>query len=214
MSIKDQFNQSFGKYTKLIKTRLFGANNERLDFIMDSFYKLTPQQRNGVFAIGISVIAILILSAFALYFTEVRSLESELSQSVAALQELRKYKISDQAEERRFSKLVETIRVKTRGLSMKPFFEKLTKEKGVAMKDLTEKEVDLDSSNPLSDSVKEVHVELRIPEISIPRLLNFITEVEKAERYIRLQDIKITAQFGNKLYFSTMLTFRGYATKK
>jgi len=214
MSIKDQINSTFGKYTKLIKTRMFGANNERLDFLMDSFYKLTPPQRNLFFAVGIAAVGILILSAFALYFAEVRSLESELSQSVSSLQELRKQKVLDAAEEKRFSRLVDTIRVKTRGLSFKPFFEKLTKEKGVTMKDLAEKDVDMDANNPLADSVREVRIELRVPQISIPRLLNFITEVEKSERYIRLQDVKITGQYGNKLYFDTTLMFRGYALKK
>jgi len=214
MSIKDQFSSSFGKYSKAIKIRLFGPNNERLDFLMDSFYKLSPGQRNGAFAIGIGLIGFLILSAFALYFAQVRVLEGELSQSVASLQELRKYKAADQAEERRFSKLVDTISAKTRGLSFKPFFEKLTKEKGVTMKDLNEKDLDFDSTNPLNDSVKQVQIEMRVPQISIPRLLNFITEVEKSERYIRLQDIKIQGQYGNKLYFDTTLMFRGYSTKK
>ncbi len=214
MSLKDSFQQTFAKYTKTLRVRLFGTNNERLDFLMDSFYKLSPAQRNGAFAIGVGAISLLILSAFALYFSQVRSLENELSLSVSSLQELRNYKLVDQAEEKRFSKLEDLVKNKTRGLSFKPFFEKLTKEKGIAMRDLTEKEIELDSSNPLSDSIKEVHIELRVPQISIPRLLHFVTEVEKAERYIRLQDIKITGQYGNKLYFDTSLMFRGYSVKK
>jgi hypothetical protein len=214
MSIKDQISQNLNKYIRPIKVRLLGANNERLDFLMDSFYKLSPPQRNGVFAGGIALLALLILAAFALYFSEVRALESELSMSVASLQELRTYKQSDQSESRRFAKLVETINAKTRGLSFKPFFEKMTKEKNIPMKDLTEKEAELESSNPLSDSIKEVLVELRVPQISIPRLLNFITDVEKAERYIRLKNIRITGQYGNKLYFDTTLVFRGYSTKR
>ena len=112
---------------------IFGENNARLDFIMDSFYKLSPAQRNGVFAIGVAGIGFLILSAFASYFTEVRALESELSQSVSSLQELRKFKALDQNESKRFSKLTDTILSKTKGRSFKPFFEKLTKEKGVTM---------------------------------------------------------------------------------
>jgi hypothetical protein len=82
------------------------------------------------------------------------------------------------------------------------------------MKDLMEKEVEFDSTNPLSESLKEVRIDLRVPQISISRLLNFITDVEKSERYIRLQDLKITGQYGNKLYFDTSLVFRGYAIKK
>lgn len=214
MSIKEQFSQSIARITKPIKVRVFGANNERLDFLMDSFYKLSPPQRNGVFAGGIALIGFLILSAFALYFAEVRSLESELSQSISALQELRKYKGEDQAEGKRFTRLVDTISAKTQGLSFKPFFEKLSKEKNVTIKDINEKDIEFESTNPLSESAKEIHVDMRVPQISIPRLLNFITEVEKSERYIRLKDIKIQGQYGNKLYFDTTLTFRGYSTRK
>ncbi len=194
--------------------RLFGSNNERLDFIMDSFYKLSPGQRNGAFALGIGVITAFIISAFFLYFTEVRILESELSESLSSLKDLKDVRLIDIDKEKQFSKLVETVLVKTRGVSFKPFFEKMTKEKSIAMKDLTEKESDLDSTNPLSDSLKEVRVELRFPQVSIPRLVNFITDVEKSEHYIRLKDIKITGQYGNKLYFDTTLSFRGYASKK
>lgn len=214
MSLKEQVSQTLNTYLKPLRIRLFGANNERIDFIMDSFYKLNPSQRNGILAGGVVIIGILILSAFALYFTGVKSLENELSQSVASLQELRRYKQLDQAEEKRFTKLKESIEAKTRGLSFKPFFEKLSKEKGITFKDLNEKEVELDSSNPLSEVVKEVQIELRIPQISIPRLLNFITEVEKAERLIRVKNIRITGQYGNKLYFETSVTFRGYSTQK
>ncbi len=214
MAFGEQVSSATEKYTKMIKVRLFGVNNERLDFVMDSFYKLSPTQRNGVFALGVGIISVFILSAFVLYFSEVRALEAELSDSVASLQELKRMRVRDNDEEKRFSKLVETIDSKTRGLAFKPFFEKLTKEKNVVMKDLNEKEIDFESSNPLADSIREVHIDLRLPQVSIPRLLNFIAEVEKSERYIRLKDIKITGQYGNKLYFDTSLMFRGYVSKK
>lgn len=214
MSLKEQFDTALEKYTKIVRVRLFGANNERIDFIMDSFYKLTPQQRNGAFAIGIAAFVGFICAAFLLYFAEVRALERDLSQSLAATQELKKFKALDQLEGKRFAKLVDTIKGKTATLSFKPFFEKMTKEKGITPKDLVEKENELDSSNALSESLKEIQLEMRISQISIPRLLSFITDVEKSENYIRLKDMKITGQYGNKLYFDTTLIFRGYSPKK
>lgn len=213
MSIQDGFNQFVSKYTKDIRARLFGVNNERIDFLMDSFYKLSPGQRNGVFAIGISLISLLIFSALVLYVSEVRSLEKELSQSISSLQDLRKHKVIDDNEEARFSKLENLIKSKIRGLSFKPFFEKMIKQLNMTVRDLNEKMVDIDSVNPLSQNMKEVRIDMRISQISIPRLLHFITEVEKSGKYIRLQDIRITGQYGNKLYFDSTLVFRGYASK-
>lgn len=213
-ALKALFKTFVDKYLKEIRIRLLGPNNERLDFVMDSFYKLSPTQRNGVIAAGVGMIAFVIGFALLLYFGQVRSLEKELSESVSALQELKKFNALDNNEEQRFSKLVGTITSKTKGLSFKPFFEKLSKEKNVELKDLSEKATAMDPASPLSGSFDEVDIEMRFPQISIPRILGFISEVEKAEHYIRLKDIKITGQYGNKLFFDTTLIFRGYQTKK
>ncbi|MBI2601526.1 MAG: hypothetical protein HYW48_00570 [Deltaproteobacteria bacterium] len=213
-ALKKLLDPFLEKYLKEIRVRLLGPNNERLDFVMDSFYKLSPTQRNGVVAVGVGAIVFVIGIALVLYFGQVRELELELSESVSALQELKKVKSFDTNEEQRFSKLVSTISAKTRGLAFKPFFEKLSKEKNIEMKDLSEKVNPIDSANPLSETFNEVDIEMRFPQISIPRILSLVSDVEKSEHYIRLKEIKITGQYGNKLFFDTTLMFRGYQGKK
>jgi hypothetical protein len=70
----------------------------------------------------------------------------------------------------------------------------------------------LDADNPLGSKMQEVKVkDLRINNTSIPKVLNFLIEIEKANNYIRVQDLEIRGRFGTRLYFDTKLTARGYA---
>lgn len=205
-----QIHQKVNGVVKTLKNKVFGHNNERLDFVLDSFYKLSPNQRNGAVAGGIGVLAVIVMLAISLYFSQVRALERDLSDSFSSLRELKRYKSENLMEEKRFDKLVELIRHKTKGLNFKPFFEKLSREKNIQIKDISEKPAEVDSSNPLSSKIKEVRVEMRLMNISIPKLLDFLIEIEKSGHYMRIQDVKISGTYGNKFFFDSSLVIRGY----
>lgn len=204
--IKGQFSGIF----TLVRRRLFGANNERLDFFMDSFYKLSPNQRTGVLGGIVSVIGLFVLGAVALYFSQVHKLKQDLNDSFAALHDLQALKHSYEVESRNYDKLIDTIERKTKQVSLKPFFEKTANDLGVTIEGLTDQKSPLAAENPLSEKVQEVKVEMRLPNISIPRLLSFVVEIEKSGKYLRVQDLQIRGRYGTKLYFDSQLKVRGY----
>ena len=51
--VLDQLNSSFSRVGDQVKKRVLGENNENIEFIMDSFYKLSPSQQSGVL-LGVS----------------------------------------------------------------------------------------------------------------------------------------------------------------
>ena len=106
--------------------------------------------------------------------------------------------------------MVNTISKKTRRLSYKPFFEKLSKEEKVSIKSLNVKTVDGIPGDMISDSISEHNIEMKLPKISIPKLLKFMVEIEKSKKFLRVKDIKVTGMYGNKLYFDVELVVRGY----
>ena len=211
--LKTQISQTFELKFQSIKQKLLGPNNERLDFILDSFYKLSAEQRNAVFGVLVMVLSIFVVSIFSLYYSRASSLEKELSDTFSAVQELKAKKIEDKIQEQTFQKLMDLLKKKSEGLVIKPFFEKLSREKNVEIREIIEQPQDLDANDPLASSMKVIKVELRIPQISIPKLLNFIIEIEKAGKYLRVQDLKITGLYGNKLYFEAQLIIRAYFPK-
>ncbi len=193
-----------------LRKRLFGANNEKLDFFIDSFYKLSPNHRTGVVAGMIGVIALFVLLAFILYFAQVANLKNELSNSFRALHDLHSLKASYDIETSNFEKLSDTVERKTKQMSLKPFFEKIANEQGVQLEGLNDQKSPLPADNPLSEKLQEVRVEMRMPNIAIPRLLSFLVEVEKSNKYLRVQDLQIRGRYGTKLYFDGQVKVRGY----
>lgn len=192
------------------RRRLFGANNEKLDFLMDSFYKLNPNQRTGVLAGVVFIIGVFVLAAFGLYFSQVNHLKNDLSNSFAALHELQALKAAYDIENKNFEKLVDVITRKTKQTSLKPFFEKIGNDLGVTIEGLNDQKAPLPGDNPLADKMQEVRVDMRLPNISIPRMLSFIVEIEKSNKYLRVQDLQIRGRYGTKLFFDSQIKVRGY----
>jgi hypothetical protein len=194
-----------------LRVRVFGTNNERIDFLMDSFYKLNPNQRTGAMAGVIGFVLICVLGLLGLYFSQVGQLNSSLSNTFSAMHELRSLRTAYEIEDKKFDKLYDLISRRTRGLRMKPEFEKIARNLGVTIDSVTEKKIPLASDNPLSDKVQEVHVDLRLGNISVPRLLNFLVDIEKSNKYLRVIDLKIGARYGTRLFFDANVKIRGYS---
>jgi hypothetical protein len=209
-AITDKFRGQFGAELSRVRKLMLGANNERLDFFMDSFYKLSPTHRSAVLAgIGTGVFVVGGLVVW-LYFAQVMGLRRDLGESFEALHELQANRVALDQENKNFERLVKTVETKTKGLSMKSFFEDIGRQQNVTIESPTDQRTPLSSDNALSEKMQEVRVDMRLTNISIPRLLNFLIEVEKANKYLRVQDLLIRGRFGTKLYFDSQVKIRGY----
>jgi hypothetical protein len=203
--LKNQWNSLTGE----VRKRFLGANNENLDLLVDSFYKLEPPQRNAVIVGGVAGLVLVVFGFLALYFAQVSSLNRELNKRFDALYEIRDLKAEYNREDRRFQGLVDAINGGAGSLRVKPFFEKIANEQGVQIEGLTETKAALPPDNALGERFQEVKVDMRLNNISIPRLLNFILEVEKGSGFIRIQDLQIRARYGTKLFFDAQIKARG-----
>jgi hypothetical protein len=213
-SFSDKFRGQLLGNLSVVRKRLFGANNEKLDFVMDSFYKLSPPQRTGVLAGIVGVIGLFVLSAIVLYFSQVSRLKSDLSNSFASLHELQALKAAYDVENKNFEKLVDTIDKKTKQVSLKPLFEKIANDLGVTLEGINDQRAPLPAESPLAEKVQEVRVDMRLPNISIPRLLNFLVEIEKTNKYLRVQELVVRGRYGTKLFFDGTVKVRGYDVGK
>lgn len=210
--IKEKFDNIFSSQIEVLRKQLFGVNNERLDFFMDSFYKLEPKQR-GLALGGITTLVLgFVFSSVFLYFSRVSALQTELNSSFHALNKLRTLRAQEKMEGQKFDLLVETIGKKTKDLAYRPFFEKISKDLKVNMTNLKEDKVDMDTNNPLGSQMKTMRISMKLPNISLPKLLNFLIEIEKSGKLLRVTDLKIVGIFGNKLFFDVNIMVRGYTS--
>ena len=198
-------------YLKELNIRVFGANNERIDLVMDSFNRLNQQQKTAVLAAGGLVIGLLTVVGLVLYLTGISSLKTELEGSFAAIQELEKDRTDYRRQDARFAKLVEQVGRKSGEVAKKPLFEKIGRDLGVTVEGLNETKVPIPADDPLSKKLQESKVDLRLSNISVPRLLNFLVEVEKANSFLRIRDLQVRGRYGTRLFFDSQITVRGYA---
>lgn len=210
MSVLTEIKGRFETYSKLAGEKIFGVNNERLDFVMDSFYKLDHAYRNAVLAGVVSLVTGLVTLAVVIYYMQVSALRNELNDTFNALNELKILKSEESVESARFDQLINRVKNRTRSVNFKPFFERLARQAKIPLKSLSDRQPEMDANNPLADKLKEVHVDLRISKVSIPKLLNFLIDIEKSNHYLRIQNLKITGIYGNKLYFDVDILVRGY----
>ena len=204
----------FSPYFKSISQKVFGKNNENLDFILDSFYKLPPQQRDLFLGGFFAVIICCMLGLVGVYFSRVNSLQNEMNQSFSALSDLRRVIAKDSVNDKKYDYLVKSITKKTRNLNYKPFFEKLSKKNNVTIKNLNVEKAESLPGDPLAKEVQEYNIEMKIPKISLPKILKFLIDIEKSRKYLRVKDLKILGMYGTKLYFDVVLVVRAYSVAR
>ena len=121
--VRDQFQSLVSRVIFHVRRTLFGMNNERIDFLMDSFYKLSPQQQTGLLSGVAGALLVFVLGAFTIYFSRINALEDELNSSFDALQEVRTLSANYETELKRYQELKGIVAKNSADFKPKPYFE-------------------------------------------------------------------------------------------
>jgi hypothetical protein len=201
--IRDQVQSAFSRVAFQVRRSLFGMNNERIDFLMDSFYKLTPQQQTGLLTGVAGALLVFVLGAFTIYFSRINALEDELNQSFDALQEIRLLNANYDQELRRFQELKGIVSRNSADFKPKPYFESKSNQVGVQIQDLRSQDSEISGDSALANDFRYSNVEFRLPKVSLPRLLKFIEEVEKGNPSLNFHSLEVRTRYGDRLFFET-----------
>ena len=93
---------------------------------------------------------------------------------------------------------------------MKPLLEKFARGLNIKIEGLNEASDAFPSDNPMSKFLEQRKIEVRLPRVSIPKLLKFLVEVEKARKFLRISDLTIRGIYGTKLYFDASAVINWY----
>lgn len=207
------FDPIIGKldsFVTMIRHKLLGPNNERLDFLMDSFYKLDARNKNIVLISIVASIVLFIGFTIIFYLAQINSLEDRLANSLLALQRLQERRSYHRQVNQQFTSLASEVARKSQTLQMKPLLEKIARSLAVQLEGLNESETTLASDDPLNKHLVQKKIEVRLPRISIPKLLKFLAQVEKSPHMLRVSDLTIRSVYGTKLYFNATTIIHWY----
>lgn len=213
MEFLDKIKDALRPTMDSVRRAILGPNNERIDFIMDSFYKLSSKQQIGaLIALGIGVLVI-IGGVFVIYLSRINALETELDVGYKTIQNLRVLAVEFNNEKKRFDWLKNNVSKNTSTLRPKPFFERTSKNVGISLNQLRTQETPLPPDNLLSSDFTQLQVDFGIPKVSLPRLLKFLGEVEKSNHHLYVKNLEIKSRFEDKLYFDSQAKILGVKTK-
>lgn len=201
--VKDQFQSLVSRVIFQVRSSLFGMNNERIDFLMDSFYKLSPQQQTGLLSGVAGALLVFVLGAFTIYFSRINALEDESNTSFDALQEMRSLSANYEQELKRYQELKGIVARNSAEFKPKPYFESQSNKVGVQIQDLRSQDTEIAADSPLATDFRYSTVEFRLPKVSLPRLLKFIEEVEKGNPSLNFHSLQIRTRYGDRLFFET-----------
>ena len=72
-----------------VREIVFGKQNERIEYFMDSYFKLPPEGRTAAIASGIVLAALIVLAFVGIYISALNSLQSRLDEAFWAVNTLR-----------------------------------------------------------------------------------------------------------------------------
>ena len=193
---------------------LFGANNERLDFLIDSFQKLKPEQQKMVYVAGGLVAGLVVVAIGLLYVQGVHGLKQDLYDSIATGRQLSKLQQEFVAAEQRFVEVVDSVSQKTGSISSyKNIFEDISRNVDIKLASLDEKVMQPAEMNLLFERFNEIKVNVAMDNIALPKFFKFVTQLEKSDNYLNVTHLTIRARYETKLYFDTKMAVRGYLLK-
>lgn len=199
-----------------LKNAFFGKQNQRLEFLMDSYFKLSTEGRTAVFFGGIALGLLTLVAIIVTYIFALGMLQKQLDDAFAAANKLRDLGSNYLSVKAQFNELEQKISSANQNLVMISLLEQKAKDLGLSTNGFPPQlpVTDFPASNPLSEKYQAAKVEFRVSNISIKKILDFVVAVETSPHMLRVSSLKIKGLYQNKMYFDSTFEVEGTVTKK
>ncbi len=183
---------------------LLGPNYERIDYIVDSFLKLSIRDRNITIISSVGVIFILFVLFIYNYFSSLSGLEHDLVSSHSYLHKIMKLKSKYKTLDDEYKTFVDQVASAKMNFNLKSFLNTIEQEKNL---NLMFEDIREPSSLPstMREDFYEKVVEVKCNKISIMTLVDFLRRIEASGKYLRINMIEIDKTYRGEGYFRIKL---------
>lgn len=209
-------SKRFAVITTPIKNLILGRQNERIEFLMDSYFKLSPEGRTAAI-VGSAIFGFFsVIGVIALYIGALSALQNRLDQAFVATNKLRELQQSYAVVDSSFSSLEKQITAANEGLVLISVLEQKSKELGLTASGFPPQlpRIDLAATNPLSKSFQNSKVEFRLSNAPLKKIIEYVTVIESTPHMLRVSSLRIRALYQNKLFFDANIEVEGIVNKR
>ena len=199
-----------------IRSLIFGKQNERLEYVMDSYFKLPPEGRSTAILGGVVLGVMTLIAIIATYIAALGSLQSRLDEAFEATNQLREAHTGHLLTKQKFSDLEQKLQASTEGLVLISVLEQKAKELGLTTSGFPPQlpTTDLAAGNPLAEKYQNAKVEFRVNNASLKKIMDYVIAIESTQHMLKVGSLKIRGLYQNKLFFDATLEVEGIVTKK
>jgi len=203
-----------------IRELIFGKQNERIEYFMDSYFKLPAEGRTAVIAGAFLLAGLTVFGFIWLYLSALTNLQTRLDQSFQAMNTLRAKQVEYTVTKKKFDELEKRIANVTSSLQILSLLNDKSKSlginefPGINKNDKPSSEKDFIRSTLLSDKYKTVRSEFRLSSVSLKKIIDFVVAIESDDKMLRVTDLRIKGLFQNKLFFDATIAVDSIEAKK
>lgn len=196
-----------------LRAAVFGRQNERLEYLADTFFKLSPEARAGIVIGGIGGFFILIVSLILLYVAGLEALQSELDSAYSSINRLRQMEATYTVSKAKFRNLEERFRSSNEGLSLVTIIEEKGKELGIKTS-FPSGQRDSSMGTTLRDSAMKdyrvAQVSFTVENVGLKKIIDFLIELERLPNMLHVNSVKLSRGFTNKLYLDAEIEVEAF----
>lgn len=208
--------KGFSQWMVPVRQAIFGRQNERIEFLMDSYFKLPPEGRTAALVGGFFLGTLFLIGIIALYLAALTGLQGRLDQAFEATNKLREAHTAHSINKQKFTDLEQKLQAANQGLVVISVLEQKAKELGLATSGFPPQlpVSDLPANNPLSANYQNAKVEFRVSNVSLRKIVDFVIAIESTPHMLRVSSLKVKALYQNKLFFDATFEVEGTVAKQ
>jgi hypothetical protein len=209
-------SKGFSQLSAPLRTLVFGKQNERLEYVMDSYFKLPPEGRSAVIFGSIVLSIVLLVAIVTGYVAALGSLQSRLDEAFEAMNKLKESHTAHSLTKQKFSDLEQKLEASTQGLVVISVLEQKAKELGLTTSGFPPQlpSTELVQGNPLAEKYQNAKVEFRVNNASLKKIMDYVIAIEGTQHMLRVSSLKIRSLYQNKLFFDATFEVEGIVAKR
>ncbi len=194
-----------------IRVIIFGENNNRLDFLIEYFYRLNHERRSLIIVTSIITGVVIFVLTILLYIIGLFSLQGKLNSAYSNANTLKEFKPLYMAVQGSFNELVNGLKSANSSLSLVSILDQKAKDIGIQVSGFPAKPVvsKFSSQSPFVDHFQKVSVDFKLNGVSLKKMMEYINTIEQMPNKLKVSKFHLLSITEAKLYFDVLLTVDG-----
>ncbi|APJ03000.1 hypothetical protein [Silvanigrella aquatica] len=206
-----KYSENLSQALQSTKTFIFGENNQRLDYLIENFYRLNHERRSLIILASIATGVIFFGLSILFYLIGLFSLQSNLNSAYSNTYSLKELKAPYMAIQGNFDELVNGIKSSNDNLNLNSLLDQKAKELGIQASNFPSKPTitKFTSQSPLAEQFQKESIDFKLTGVSLKKTMEYLNAIEQMPNKLRVAKFRILSITDAKLYFDVLLTVEG-----